>query len=143
MSFMTFVPIENNESSKSNWLQYVACIVAACASDGLSQAEKTAIANWLSAQGQNPSMLDEAVAAASSLSMDTVSANKATAFFGPYLVRDAIRMSRIDGLGEKERAAISKRATAVGVSAQNVKSIEGMIEQYEAAEAGWKSLLKS
>lgn len=143
MSFMTFVPIENNESSKSDWLQYVACIVASCASDGLSQAEKTAISNWLSTQGQNPSVLDEALAVATSLSMETVSANKSAVFFGPYLVRDAIRMSRIDGLGDKERAAISKLATAVGVSAQNLNSIEALIEQYEAAEAGWKSLLNS
>lgn len=141
MSFMTFVPIENNESSQSNWLQYVSCIVAACASDGLSQAEKTAISNWLSIQGQSASLLDEAVAAASGLTMEAVAANKAAAFFGPYLVRDAIRMAHIDGLGDKERASISKLATAVGVSAQNVKSIEALIEQYQAAEAGWKSML--
>ena len=143
MSFITFVPIEINESSKSNWLQYVSCVVAACASDGLTQAEKTAISNWLSIQGQGASLLDEAVAAASGLTMAAVSVNKSSAFFGPYLVRDAIRMARIDGLGDKERAAISKLAAAVGVSDHDVKSIEALIEQYEAAEAGWESILKA
>jgi tellurite resistance protein len=75
--------------------------------------------------------------------MEAISTNKAAVFFGPYLVRDAIRMARIDGLGDKERAAISKLAVAVGVSAQNVKSIEALIDQYQAAEAGWISMLKA
>lgn len=143
MSFMTFVPIEKNESSHSNWNLYVACIVTACASDGLSDAEKAAISNWLALQGQSASVLDEAVATAGGLSLAAVSANKAAAFFGPYLVRDAIRMCRIDGLGDKERASIASLANSIGVSAQNVKAIEALVEQYDAAEAGWKSLLKA
>lgn len=143
MSFMTFVPIEKNESSKSNWNLYVACIVKACASDGLSDAEKSGISNWLALQGQSASVLEEAVAAAGSLSLEAVSTNKAATFFGPYLVRDAIRMCRIDGLGDKERASISSLATAVGVSAHHVKAIEACIEQHEAAETAWKALLKA
>lgn len=143
MSFITFVPIEKNESARAHWNLYVACIVAACASDGLSDAEKSAVGHWLALQGQPASVLDEAQATSRSLTMAAVSANKSAAFFGPYIVRDAIRMCRIDGLGAKERAAIASLAEALGVTAQSVTAIETLIEQHDAAEASWKSLLKA
>jgi hypothetical protein len=143
MSFITFVPIEKNESARTDWNLYVACIVAACASDGLSDAEKLAVGHWLALQGQSASVLDEALVTSRSLTMAAVSANKSAAFFGPYIVRDAIRMCRIDGLGAKERAAIASLAEALGVTAQSVTAIETLIEQHDAAEASWKSLLKA
>ena len=143
MSFMTFVPIEKNESARTDWHLYVACIVAACASDGLSDAEKLAVGQWLALQDQPASVLDEALATSRSLTMAAVSANKSAVFFGPYIVRDAIRMCRIDGLGAKERAAIASLAGALGVSAPSVAAIEALIEQHDAAEASWTSLLKA
>ena len=143
MSFITFVPIEKNESSRAHWNLYVACIVAACASDGLSDAEKSAVGQWLTVQDLPSSVLDEAVAAAANLNMAAVSANKSAAFFGPYIVRDAIRMCRIDGLGARERTAIASLAAALGVSGQSVTAIEALIEQHDAAEASWKSVLKA
>lgn len=143
MSFMTFVPIEKNESARTDWNLYVACILAACASDGLSDAERSALGHWLALQGQPASMLDVALDASRSLTMEAVSANKSAAFFGPYIVRDAIRMCRIDGLGAKERAAIASLAAALGVSAHKVTAIETVIEQHDAAEASWKSLLET
>lgn len=142
MSFINFVPIEKDESARSHWNLYMACIVAACASDGLSDTEKSAIGHWLTLQGQPESVLDEAVAASGSLTMAAVSANKSAAFFGPYIVRDAIRMCRIDGLGTKERSAIAALAVALGLSEESVTAIESVIEQHDAAEARWKSLLQ-
>jgi len=142
MSFINFVPLEKNESAGADLKLYVACIVAACASDGLSEAEKSAIGHWLMMQGQPKSALEEAVKLSSSLTMAAVSANKSAAFFGPYIVRDAIRMCRIDGLGTKEREAIAALAAALGVNEESVKGIERVIEQHDAAEASWKSLIK-
>ncbi len=43
MSFIDTVPIEKDASFESNWTTYIACVVAACAADGLSAAEKSAI----------------------------------------------------------------------------------------------------
>lgn len=114
MSFIDSVPIEKDASFESNWTTYIACVVAACAADGLSASEKSAIVDWAAAQGVPPAVIDKATASARGMDLGAVSSNKSAAFFGPYLVRDAIRMCKIDGIGETEKAAITRLAQAVG-----------------------------
>lgn len=141
MSFIDNVPIEKDASFESNWTTYIACVVAACAADGLSASEKTAIADWAAAQGVPAAVIDKALAAARGMDLSAVSANKSAAFFGPYLVRDAIRMCKIDGLGDAEKAAIGRLAQAVGVSSAQQAAIQAVVDQHDAALAGWKKLV--
>ncbi len=141
MSFIDTVPIEKDASFESNWTTYIACVVAACAADGLSAAEKSAIADWAGAQSVPAGVIDQAVAAARGMDLAAVSGNKSAAFFGPYLVRDAIRMCKIDGIGDAEKAAIARLAQAVGVSPAQQSAIQAVIDQHDAAAAGWKKLV--
>ena len=141
MSFIDTVPIEKDAAFESNWTTYIACVVAACAADGLSAAEKSAITDWASAQGVSAAVIDQAIAAARGMDVAAISHNKSAAFFGPYLVRDAIRMCQIDGLGESEKTAISRLAQAVGVSAAQQAAIQTVIDQHAGAAAGWKKLI--
>ncbi|MEY2618586.1 MAG: hypothetical protein RL522_1588 [Pseudomonadota bacterium] len=141
MSFIDTVPIEKDAAFESNWTTYIACVVAACASDGLSASEKSAISAWAAAQGVTAAVIDKAVAAARGMDLGAVSGNKSATFFGPYLVRDAIRMCKIDGLGDAERAAITRLAQAVGVNASQQSAIQAVVDQHDAALAGWKTLV--
>lgn len=141
MSFIDTVPIEKDASFESNWTTYIACVVAACAADGLSASEKSAISEWAAAQGVTAGVIDKATAAARGLDMATVSSNKSAAFFGPYLVRDAIRMCKIDGLGEPEKAAVTRLAQAVGVSPSQQAAIQAVVDQHDASLSGWKKLI--
>ncbi|MEY4652505.1 MAG: hypothetical protein RI884_1086 [Pseudomonadota bacterium] len=143
MSFIDTVPIDKDAAFESNWTTYIGCVVAACAADGLSASEKSAIADWAAAQGVPAGVIDKAVAAARGMDLAAVSSNKSAAFFGPYLVRDAIRMCKIDGLGDAEKAAITRLAQAVGVNAAQQSAIQAVVDQHDAALAGWKKLVAS
>lgn len=142
MSFIDIVPIEKDASFEANWSAYITGVVAACASDGLSSHERAAIVDWASAQGVPSAVIDQAIAKAPNADMRLLGSNKSATFFGPYLVRDAIRMCKIDGLGEPERAAIARLAEAVNVSASQLAEIHGVVDHYDSALVGWKKILQ-
>ena len=142
MSFIDSVPIENDASFEASWTAYITGVISSCASDGLSASEKIAISEWASAQGVPSAVVDKAMADAARNDLPTFSSNKSAAFFGPYLVRDAIRMCKIDGLGDAEMAAIGKLAQAVSVSPSQMAAILDVVDQHDAALAGWKKILQ-
>ncbi len=57
------------------------------------------------------------------------------------LLRDAIEISRADGVyADEEKAAVAKAAELLGVSAQTLKSIEALVELEHAANTLRKAL---
>jgi len=142
MSFIDIVPIEKDASFEANWSAYITGVVAACASDGLSSQEKSAVVDWALAQGVPLAIIEQSIAKAPNADMRLLGRNKSATFFGPYLVRDAIRMCKIDGLGEPEKAAIAKLAEAVHLSASQLAEIYGVVDRYDSALLGWKRILQ-
>lgn len=143
MSFIDTIPLETGPSTQDNWVDYIGCVIAVAAADGISASEKAAISSWMQQHGLKESLLEAASERAKKLDIASLKGNPAARFFAPHIVRDAIRMSHIDGQTDSERARILDVGTALGLTAAEVGAIEAVVNGHETAERLWKSLTAS
>jgi hypothetical protein len=141
MSYINQVPIENDGSSEQNWLNYVSCVVAVCAADGFSDSEHQAISYWLKDHGLDDGLLDRALTESKKIDLQSIASNPAARFFAPYIIRDAIRMSSIDGQSKTELAHIADVEKALGLSDAQLVAVNAVVAGHNASVALWQSVL--
>jgi len=139
MDFMEYFPFE--EMNEDRWAAYAACVIWACARDGLSTQEKDAIKDWLNDKNAPENVLEKANTMAAAGITDLVSGLASNSAVGVYLVRDATRLAMVDGLSAPEAAGIQELADLVGVAAHRTESIRSAIETYVSSQRHWQAAL--
>ena len=128
------IPVEHRD-------RYARAILTIAAADGLSDSEAEYFAN-LSAIMQMP---EEMIAHylkydTSSTSLEELLSPLHDAVPGAhpagYLLYDAIKVASVDGYSEKERAKVAEGAKLLGVSAEHLAQLEGLV----AAERGLRTV---
>lgn len=139
MDILEFLPMQDEMSAEA-LAKYVAVVLMCCAADGLSDLEQTAVKNWIQDHKGSPSVFDTALAMMENGNID-ISESEAKVF-GPYLIRDCIRLAKADGLSPEEYDTIVQTASQLGYDEDTVKTIQQVISLHEITAELWKSVTK-
>lgn len=137
MNFLNTLPIDATAVSSEDWVRYVACILQVCASDGLSETETRAVQRWLADHQAPPSTFDAALRCSGDSAESLVGTDSFGELLGPYLVRDAIRMAKVDGIDDVEMSHVYRLGRQVGLDVARVDAVRRAIDAYEAAGTHW------
>ena len=136
MDFLSTLPFEASDVSRDEWVRYAACVFGVCARDGLSDAESSAVRGWLAGHGA-PEDVCAAAIARSGESVASLVGGMADVV-GPYLVRDAIRLAKVDGLSDEEMQGAYELGRELGLDTGKVDAVRSAIEAYESAGRHWQ-----
>lgn len=142
MTFLDAIPFDSETVTRKNWVDYVSCILNTCATDGLSDSERSAVSAWLENHDAPDDVLEDAIKVVRDFKLQSSVNKQAAKMIGPYLIRDAIRMSMVDGLSTQELASIKELANALGFDDKTVEHIKSIIERHDSALAEWVELTK-
>ena len=145
MSFITSMP--SDDMPREVVLRYATAILVVCAGDGISDVEADAVRAWLSDTGRGLCTFEEALAAANEC-MDKHGGDpfaglppEMLKLYGPYLVRDAVRLAMVDGLSDAEWDVTMTLASRVGVSQARATWIRNAVEADATAKTWWSKVV--
>lgn len=145
MSVMNTLPFDPTTLPVEDWARYVSAVLSVCGADELSATESAAVDGWLAAVRAPSGVRAAAAAMVGSVSSRTVAASlgNGVGFVAPFVIRDALRLASVDGLGPQELTSARAWAASLGVSTAQFAAIEAAIAADAAATAAWRSALSA
>lgn len=139
-SFLDSYPVDRLERiPRQDWVRYLALVTLCSAADGFSDAERLAIRETIKAMGLDEALMDEAEALHGRTLEELLPEEPVRSILAPYLIRDAYKVLRVDGVSNAEMDTLKAIAAHIGVQGSRLQAVCQSVEDYFQAQENWKA----